>query len=336
MRGATETSGTAQRDRSAPAKPWLCPVLLAVRYARKPRSVGRRRAKPWLCSVLPAVSFLLTFGVTGCSMQKIAASSMVPIVEDSLIEAYASADIETVREALPSQLLLLRGVCQSDLEKTELWTPAVQLYASYALIFVEAEDPDRAARLYDEGMDLGLRFLKRRSWIRTAWDKGPDALREEIGRRQPRDLAPIMMWTAACLGKHVLNNLDRPREVADLPYVYVLSDAAIELEGDYYYGMPHVLKGIMLSLTPPMLGGDKEEADRLFQTAFEITQRRFLYHHVLYANYYCVPMLDEDLFQEILREVLDAPEGLLPEARLIGLLARERAQRLLDAREDLF
>jgi hypothetical protein len=274
--------------------------------------------------------------VTGCSMQKLAASSMAPIVEASLTEAFSSGDIQTAREAIPGQLLLLRGVCRTDPDKTELWTAAVQLYASYALIFIEPEDPERAGRLYDEGMDLGLRFLMRRAWFREAWDLGPDSLRAQIARRSPRDLAPLMMWTSACLGKHVLNNLDRPRDVADLPFVHVMADAAIEMDGDYFYGMPHVLKAILLSMTPRMLGGDPEEADRHFQVAFEMTERRFLSLHTLYARHYCVPTLQEELFEDVLREVLDAPDDIFPEVRLVNRVARRRAQLLLEMREDLF
>lgn len=283
-----------------------------------------------------AAILVLGLGATGCSLQKIAAHSMVPIVEASLDEAYASADIATAREAIPSQLLLLRGVAQSDPGKIELWRTAVQLYASYALIFVEPEDSERAARLYDEGLDLGLRFLQRIDWFKAAWDAGPDALRAELMLRRPRKMTPIIMWTAACLGKHVLNNLDKPREIADLPYAFVLVDTAIELDGTYFYSMPHILKGLMLTIIPPMLGGDLEGADRHFQAAFDATGRTVLLHHALYAEYYCVQAWREDLFEATLHEILAAPDDLNPEVRLLNLIARERAEALSEMREDLF
>ena len=121
-----------------------------------------------LCGVV-VLTLWLALGAAGCSVQKLAVYSMVPLVDASLREAYASGDIQTVRDAIPGQLMLLRGVCRSDPDRVETWTAAVQLYASYALIFIEDEDPQRAARLYAEGKDLGLRFLRRRGWFDQAW-----------------------------------------------------------------------------------------------------------------------------------------------------------------------
>jgi hypothetical protein len=67
-----------------------------------------------------------------------------------------------------------------------------------------------------------------------------------------------------------------------------------------------------------------------------MTGRRFLSLHTLYARYYCVPTLQEELFEQVLREVLDAPDDIFPEVRLINRVARQRALLLLEMREDLF
>jgi hypothetical protein len=279
---------------------------------------------------------VLLLAMAGCSMQRLAVSSMVPVIDAALAEAYASGDIQTVREGLPGQILLIRGMCRTDPARVETWTAAAQLYGSFAIIFVENEDPQRAARLYSEGADLGLRYLRRLEWFDEAWRAGPDALRAAIAEREPRELAPLMTWTAVCLGKHVLDNLDKPRELADLPYVYVLADAVIALEPEYSFGMPYVLKALMLTLTPPMLGGDLAQADRLFQQAFDLTGRQFRIYQIFYARHFCTASLREDLFDATLREVLDAPEDLAPATRLVNLVAREQALQLEAAKSELF
>ena len=286
----------------------------------------------WILSLI-ACSLLVT---TGCSVQRMAIGAMAPVIKDSLKEAYSSADVETVREALPGQMLMLRGLMRTHPGNVTICEATVQLYASYAMVFVGEDDPKRATRLYSEGKFLGLRFLKRDDWFRRAWDEGPDALRAEITRRNPKKLGPLMMWTSTCLGQFILNNMDSPRIMADLPYVSVLTDAAIELASDYYYGMPYVLKASLLAKTPPMFGGDTAEAERLFQLAFEISDRRFLFHHILYASYLCVAELNEEGFTTILEEVLAAPEDLFPEARLMNVISKERAVDLLEMKEDLF
>lgn len=279
---------------------------------------------------------VLILGGSGCSVQRLAVGTMVPVMEASLSEAYSSQDVETAREAIPGQLLLLRGLCQSDPSRIELWTTVVQLYASYAMTFVEDEDPERAARLYAEGLDLGRRYLDRIDWFARSWAEGPDALQAALADRKPVDLSPIIMWTGACLGQTIMANVDDPRVLADLPYVHVLADAALALTPDYFYGMPSVLKAILLSKTPRMLGGDPEKSQQLFDRAFAVSGRRYLYHLVLYAKYHCVATLDEEAFTAALEEVLAAPDDLFPEAQLINMMAKAQAAILLEDRDYLF
>lgn len=278
----------------------------------------------------------LLFISSGCSVQRMAVGAMAPVIEDSLKEAYSSSDIKTAREAIPGQMLLLRGMMRTHPENVTICTAAVQLYTSFAMVFIGEKDPERAARLYDEGMFLGLRFLKRSDWFAKAWKEGPDALRAEITKRNPEALGPLMMWTSSCLGQHIMNNMDQPAVLADLPYVYVLADMALALDGEYYYGMPYVLKGALLARTPPMFGGDPEEAERLFQRAFEISDNRFLYHHILYATFVCVARLDEERFVSVLETVLAAADDLFPEAQLMNVVSKEQAADLLEMKEDLF
>ncbi len=287
-------------------------------------------------TLLLAPMLLAVLLLTGCSMQRIATGSMVPVMEASLAEAYSSRDVETAREAIPGQILLLRGLCRSAPDRVELWTGAVQLYASYAMTFVENDDPARAVRLYGEGLDLGMRFLMRHDWFAAAWEGGPDRLRETLADRRPVDMSPILMWTAACLGQWILAHLDNPRVLADLSFAYVLVDAAIAMTPEYFHGMPYVLKGILLSITPVMLGGDLEASRVLFESAFRVTEGRFLYHKVLFARYHSVAALDEDTFTTMLESVLDAPKNALPEAELINLIAKQQAETLLAEREYLF
>ncbi len=286
-------------------------------------------------ALLISAALILMAG-SGCSMQKMAVGAMTPVIETSLSEAYASGDVETAREAFPGQILLLRGLYSTNPDKVELCEAVLQLYTAYALIFVEKENPERAARLFDEGMELGFRHLQRLDWWQKAWDEGPDALALALAERDLRKRGPILMWTSCCLGKHILNNMDDSRALADLPYVHVMADAAIKVSGDYFYGMPYVLKGSMLAMIPPMLGGDRDEASRLFEQAFEISERRFLYHHVLYAQYLCVGNLDESGFVETLNEVVAAEEDIFPEMRLMNLVSQQQARELLEEREELF
>jgi hypothetical protein len=121
----------------------------------------------------------------------------------------------------------------------------------------------------------------------------------------------------------------------DLPYVHVLLESAIDLDGEYFYGMPYTVKGIMMATIPQGLGGNLVEADRYFDKAFAVTGGRFLLHRVFYARHVCVAALDEAKYTATLQAVQAAPDEL-PAARFMNTIARERAAELLERRAEFF
>jgi hypothetical protein len=284
---------------------------------------------------LPLFVLPLLLAVSACSRQKLVVASTAPLIAASMEEVYRSSDVETVRRGLPAQILLMRGLCRSDPDRLDSWITTVQLYASYAMIFVGDEETEYQTRLYSEGRELGLRFLRHLEWFDAAWRAGPDSLRAELEDRRPRELAPLLMWTAACLGQYVLHNQDNPREMLDLPYVHVMLESAIALDGDYFYGMPYVVEGITMATIPQGLGGNLAEADRYFDKAFAVTGGRYLLYAMLYARHVCVAALDEAKFVATLEAVLAAPDEL-PEARFMNTVAKQRAAELLARRAEFF
>jgi hypothetical protein len=283
-----------------------------------------------------SVALASVLALAGCSVHRVAVDTMVPVMEATLAEAYSTGDIETAAQAIPAQLYLMRGFCRTDSTRVELWTTTVQLYTSYAMSFVEPVDEKRAAEIYSEGYRTGRAFLMRQDWFRDAWRSGPDRLRTEISQRKPEDLAPLMMWTAACLGKQVLLHLEDPRILADLSYAYVLSEAAVDLAPRHFHGMTYALRAIMLAAVPLGLGGDLEGAKVYFEKAMEVAGDSFLFHHVLFALYYAVAAQDEPLFTRTLEWVVAQPADRVPDALLMNKIAQKRARELLARRTELF
>ena len=58
--------------------------------------------------------------------------------------------------------------------------------------------------------------------------------------------------------------------------------------------------------------------------------------NVFFAKTLCVLTFDAGSFESSLREVLDAPDGALPEAELLNRIARAKAARLLARTEEIF
>ena len=100
--------------------------------------------------------------------------------------------------------------------------------------------------------------------------------------------------------------------------------------------MPRILLGALHAARPVMLGGDPERATTEFERAFEISGRNLLLAQVFYAKTWCVQTFDAEAYESSLREVLDAPAGLLPEAEFLNRIARIQAESLLDEAEEIF
>jgi hypothetical protein len=288
--------------------------------------------------ILAAVAALLIAGLSasGCGVtRKLAVGSMIPILDQSVQETFRSRDLQTVREAIPANLSLLRGLCASEPGNRELHAVTAQLFFSYAMGFIEDEDPARAVLIYREGADIGRACLERRGWFRRA-DAArplPDA---EALRGMAKDDVSLLFWTVANWSGRIALQLTEPEAVAELPRVEAYLNRLLELQPDYFLGMPHVLKGTILTFRPRMMGGDPEKGKEHFDEALRISGRRMLYFQTMVARYLCRQTMDEECFDANLREVLDASDDLLPEYRLMNRLARDKAGRLMEKRDEWF
>jgi hypothetical protein len=290
------------------------------------------RSRAWRnLLAIPSVALLLGgCGITG----KIAVRSMVPILHETVDATYRSRDMALVRDGIPSNLLLLRGLCESSPGEEEIRVLAVQMFYSYGFGFLEDTDPARAREAYQEGLRLGLEGLRREGWFRrTEGGAVPDSL---ALRRLPREDVPLLFWTLANWASLVSLSVSDPGAVADLPRIEAYLGRILEVDPGYFQGMPHVMEGTILTLRPRMAGGNPEEGRRHFEEAFRISGRKLLLFQVLCAKYYCRQVLDADCFEANLKEVLEAPDDLCPEFRLLNQIAREKAGWLMERRDDYF
>jgi hypothetical protein len=265
----------------------------------------------------------------------VAVDSVAPILESTLESTFRDPDLETVREAVPANLLLLRGMAEEYPQREDLRELVALAYFSFAMAFVEDTEPDRASLLYKEGWRLGRESLARSDWFRKAEAEKPIPTGETLSEIEDGDV-PVLFWTLANWMRWVSLNLDDPAAVAMIPRIELYLHRVIELRSDYYEGLPYAMLASIQGFRPQLLGGKPEESKRNFQEAFRISGNRMLLFHVLYAQFYCRQVLDEDCFDATLNEVLAAPEGLFPDFRLWNEVAKDKARYLLEIRDELF
>jgi len=288
----------------------------------------RRLYRAAIAAILPLTA--------GCAItREVAVDSVTPILETAFATTFRDADLETVREGIPGNLLLLRGMAEEYPGRRDLRELTTQAYFSFAMAFVEDSEPDRASLLYQEGWRLGREFLEDIDWFADAEAEKPLPTQKTLNRIEDSDV-PLLFWTLANWMRWVSLNLDDPAAVAMIPRIELYLDRVIELEGTYYQGLPYAMLASIQGFRPQMLGGKPEESERNFQEAFRISGNRMLLFHVLYAQFYCRQVLDETCFDSTLNEVLAAPDGLYPDFRLWNQVAKDKAHYLLEIRDELF
>jgi hypothetical protein len=272
--------------------------------------------------------------LSGCGLMRHAAvGTMVPVFEKTVEEVYRDQDVETVGAGMPGSLLLLRGLCASEPGRRDLWTLTTQLYFYYGIGFVEDEDPEHAERVYAQGLALGRASLERTGWFRP--DDDLEAFQRGL-RKAGSDDVPLLFWTVANWAAWIRMNLEKPEALAQLPVAEAALDRVLEIDPDFFHGMPHALLGTLQASKPVLAGGDPVKARAHFDEALRLSDRRFLIYQVLYAQFVCRQTLDEDGFDAALQEVLDAPEDIAPEYRLLNEVARRKAARLKEHKDELF
>lgn len=238
-------------------------------------------------------------------------------------------DPRLAREALPGQLKLLEALLENDPGNPALLAALAEGFAGYAFLFVEDEDPARAAGLYRRAGGYGARALK------GLGDSAPEAMRAALAEAGKEDV-PALYWTAMAWAGWA--NLDKndPDALAALPKAARLMERVLELDPGFQHGGPDLFFGVYYAARPRIAGGDPEKARAHFEAALARAGRRFLTAQLLYAKFHAVATLDEELFRRLLEEALAADPAALPEARLANEVARIKSRTLLERTDELF
>ncbi len=277
--------------------------------------------------------FLVLF--TGCSLERLAIRSTTGLIENSLEATEEETDLILAEQSIASNLKLLEGMIKTDPNNRNLLLLATRGFTSYALGFVEEEDPERATSFYMRARDYGLRGLRQNRDFDRAFDKPFEEFEASLEHISDRDI-PLLFWTANAWAGAIQQNIGDPRSLANLPKVEAMMRVVLERNESFYYAGPHLFFGMILSSKPTMFGGNTDKGREHFERALELTENRFLITKFFYARTYAVQTLNESLFEDLLNRILEADLDILPEQKLVNTIAKRRAEALLEQKDSLF
>jgi len=270
----------------------------------------------------------------GCA--RLIASAAGPVIDDLTGSFLKQNDPDLAREGAPAFLLVLDGLIENQPENEELLLAGAQAYAAYAGAFVAGSDPDRAARMYTKAKKYSLRALGLRS---EDFAEVADSPYEEFIQCLPtfdKEDVPSLFWAASCWAGWIQASSGSWDALAQIPRVDAMIGRILELDETYYYGGPHLFKGVMLTILPPAAGGRPEQARTHFERAIEISEGKFLTAYVLYAKKYARLLFDRELHDRLLKKALEGRADEVAELTLINMIAQEQARELLASGDDYF
>ncbi len=271
-------------------------------------------------------------GASGCgyARSRLAESLMADV-------AAATAkhdDVTLVSQAVPTFLLLLEGMIEDDPDNPGLRTEAAKGYTSYGVL-VEAEDPERARRVYRRGMDHGRRAMVRNDRAAALLDSPYPEFTSITQVLEKKDLEAVF-WAASAWGAWISLNTGSMAALAGLPRVILLMEWVLEQDETYQGGSAHIFLGIYYAALPPMLGGQPEQARFHFERALELTEEQSAIVLVQMARFYAVQQFDRELYVSLLERALAIPADSAPELTLQNEAAHRQARRLLLETDDIF
>lgn len=287
------------------------------------------------CRAVCAGLALAGLALSGCSTSQLVARGASPLIDHGMAAMNRETDLELARASIPANLKMIEALLLADPGNVAYRVQAAMGFYGYALGFVEPDERDRAAELYQRARDHALVALEH-AGITPATLTGDAAGLEQALARLDARAVPALFWTASAWGKWIELQLDDPARLAELPRVESLMQRVLALDETYYYGGAHLFFGVYYGGRAPMFGGDFVRAAQHFDRAAALSQGHLLFVEVYRARYLLRQTGDRAAFHATLKRVLDAPAGADPDLNLANALARKQAAELLNQEEDLF
>jgi hypothetical protein len=211
----------------------------------------------------------------------------------------------------------------------------LKVFVLNAFSFVEDSDPLRASMLYARGKGYAIRSLEESSGVVSLSTLFGEEFKQTLKKIGLKNLS-WLFWTSQCWAGWIMLNLDNSEAFIDVSRVEELMKRTLNLDEKYHYAGPHLVLGGFYGSRTKILGGSPKKARFHFKRSLEINKRKFLLTQLMFAKTYAVQTQDRDLFESLLKEVLETSLNSFPEQRLANEVAKQKAKDLLGAIDDLF
>jgi len=286
----------------------------------------------------------LAVGLSGCSIKRLATSSMADALAGSGDVFASDDDPQLVREAVPFALKTYESLLAELPRHRALLVATAAGFTQYAHAFIRRD----AELLEEKDLDAGLQgrrrarrlFLRGRDYALRALEIGHPGLASELKAARLGRLAETggrdveaLFWAGAAWGGAISVLKDDAELLGDLSAVEAMLRRVIELDETFARGQAHE---VMVSLEAGLAGGSMDRAEAHFLRVVELTDGALASPYVTLAETVAVAKQDRARFVALLERALAVDPGKEKPLRLANVLAQERARWLLGRADELF
>jgi predicted anti-sigma-YlaC factor YlaD len=238
-------------------------------------------------------------------------------------------DPELIGDALPFVLKGYEALLAAEPRNRDLCLTTAETFVKYANLFIHEE----AQRL--EKVDFKrARYLRQRAT--KLYLRGRDYALECLAIDYPDFEKRLRQDSSHMLHALSSTDVDNMSLVAELPVVEAMMRRSLELNQDFEDGVIHEFFITYEGSRSEAMGGSAERAMEHFNRAVKVTRGEKASPYVSLASSVAVRKQDCRMFKDLLNKALAIDPDTVPEWRLANTMAREKAQWLLDHREELF
>lgn len=270
--------------------------------------------------------------LTACSISQLTVRAAMPLIDGGFTAMNMESDIQLARSALPANISMIEGMLINDPDNEALQLYAAQAYYAYAFGFIEDDEPERAARLYERGYRHALHALLAYGIDEALLGGDLEGLQEKVNTLQ-KAAVPALFWASSNWAKAIDLNRDKARNLAQLPKAVMFMQRVLELDEHYYMSGAHVFFGVYYGSKSPMLGGNYELSEQHFTIANTANENKLLVVNLLQAQYLERQRFAQHTFHDLLTQIIQASDSLYPEQNLINQIAKHKASLLLKKEE---
>lgn len=281
--------------------------------------------------------------LNGCSIEKILVNKMSSLGGSDLAQVFTSdEDPELIADAFPVILKMYELLLQMSPESRELLLITGQGFAMYAYAFVQLPADMLPDEEYEEAIKKTQRakklYLRGRNYILKALElKYPEFSDYIISKDWENtvsltdiDDVSYLYWAGmAWMGAFTTDLFDAELNATKQRAVALVS-RVLELDETYENGGVHSFFLSYYAALPDYMGGDEELARYHFTKALEYSNYQSAAPYVALASTISINNQDVDEFKNLLNTALEIDPDLVPETRLLNVLAQRKAKWMLD------